>query len=291
MIDEGAIKAAVNTMVDCGLSRGARLFLWVSSDSMEMSDGAARSIAKSMGYDLTVVREDDTTNIHASAGDEGRRALCRWRKNDGWAEKVVDPQRGACHSQLTTMNHGGVMVWVDFYDRLSFSSSADYRLKSLLPYLDGEVEEGYLDLDPDFQRGRVWTVKQQELFMGHLLSGGTVAPILLSAYGRAATSKRVLLDGKQRLGAIRSFVNDGGFAELYDGRRFRLCDIYDADVMMRAICVKLAEVALSSDPAEARRETLRLYVKLNRGGTPHSDAEIERVQKMLADAEKSVDSE
>lgn len=183
------------------------------------------------------------------------------------------------------------MLWADFYDRLSFSNSAHYRLRSLLLYLDEEVEDGYLDLDPDFQRGRVWTIKQQELFMGHLLSGGTVQPILLSAYGRTPTSKRVLLDGKQRLGAIRSFVEGCGFAELHDGRRFRLCDVYDADVMMRSILVQLAEVALSSDPVEARRETLRLYVKLNRGGTPHSDSEIDRVRKMLADAEKSVDSE
>ena len=31
-----------------------------------------------------------------------------------------------------------------------------------------------------------------------------------------------------------------------------------------------------------RAQTLRWYLALNRGGTPHTDAEIERVQDLLA---------
>ena len=34
-------------------------------------------------------------------------------------------------------------------------------------------------------------------------------------------------------------------------------------------------------PLESRAEVLRFYLKLNRGGTVHSDAEIDRVKHLL----------
>jgi hypothetical protein len=135
-----------------------------------------------------------------------------------------------------------------------------------------------LNLDPDYQRAHVWTREQQIAYVEYMLQGGEV--------GRAITfncpgwmgdwrGPFELVDGKQRLEAARTWMNDEFktfghyFSEFEEPRR-----LPDLNFDFR-VC-KLA----------SREEVLRLYLNINAGGTPHTAEELERVRALLRKAEK-----
>ncbi len=63
------------------------------------------------------------------------------------------------------------------------------------------IKDGDIDLQPDFQRNEVWPVKKQQRLIDTILRGWVIPPILLVADG----SRLQVLDGQQRLAAIRDF--------------------------------------------------------------------------------------
>jgi len=85
-----------------------------------------------------------------------------------------------------------------------------------------------------------------------------------------AHQKMVLVDGKQRLEAVRAFLRDEvevfgtKYSEFEDKLRgtvarfnFRVCSL------------------------SSREEILELYLNINAGGTPHTQEELRRVQELL----------
>jgi len=76
-------------------------------------------------------------------------------------------------------------------------SCADlYRLKS----------KGQLDLNPDFQRGIVWSNKSQTLFVDSLIKQLPIPSLCISL--DINTQKRLVIDGLQRISTIVKFLND-----------------------------------------------------------------------------------
>jgi hypothetical protein len=68
------------------------------------------------------------------------------------------------------------------------------------------IDAGQLDLQPDFQRGEVWSEAKRQRLIDSLLRGWHIPPIhVLSVPGQA---RHEVLDGQQRLAAIRDFVHD-----------------------------------------------------------------------------------
>jgi hypothetical protein len=65
------------------------------------------------------------------------------------------------------------------------------------------IEQGEIDLQPDFQRGEVWTKQKQQRLIDTILRGWIVPQILVvdDAHGGILQ----VLDGQQRLAAIRDF--------------------------------------------------------------------------------------
>ncbi len=49
---------------------------------------------------------------------------------------------------------------------------ANYTLVSLVKFINEEIEEAGLQLNPEFQRGHVWTEKQQIAWLEYHLRGG-----------------------------------------------------------------------------------------------------------------------
>ena len=89
-------------------------------------------------------------------------------------------------------------------------------------YLESTLEDligRQLDLNPDFQRAHVWTEAQQAAFVEYILSGGPSARDLYFACegwsGLGRENPCVIVDGKQRLEAVRRFLRN----ELSDWRR------------------------------------------------------------------------
>ncbi|MGE3412591.1 MAG: DUF262 domain-containing protein [Dehalococcoidia bacterium] len=111
---------------------------------------------------------------------------------------------------------------VEFWEqkqRELVTSAVDYNLGTLADL----VEQGAIDLSPGYQRRFRWDAVRQSLLIESFLMNVPVPPIFLNedAYGNYS-----VIDGKQRLTAIRAFLEDeltlaglNVFGEL-NGRKF-----------------------------------------------------------------------
>lgn len=150
------------------------------------------------------------------------------------------------------------------------------QLKSL-----SEVCEDYggLDLDPDFQRTHVWTKRQKIAYVEYQLRGGEVGKHIIfnSPYWMQMRGKRsvtVLVDGKQRLEAVRGFVRND----------FKVFGAYHSEFEDRIPMLQTLKFRICS--LHTREQVLQLYLNINAGGTPHTKEELDRVRAMLKKEQK-----
>lgn len=68
-----------------------------------------------------------------------------------------------------------------------------------------DIVSGNIDLRPDFQRGEVWDAKKKKLLVDSIIRGWQVPPIHLVSI---EDNKAEVLDGQQRLTAIRDFIQN-----------------------------------------------------------------------------------
>lgn len=164
----------------------------------------------------------------------------------------------------------------------------DVGWDSLEGHLAREMSAG-LDLDPDFQRGHVWTMAQRVAWVEYVLTGGEIGKTLLVAHiGKRAHDANAagkingycLVDGKQRLTTARMLLRGDlrvfPRAECPEGYTWSEIDdgvkrLYIGRFQWRLVVV------------DSRADLLRLYLRLNAGGTPHAPEEIARVSAMLAE--------
>lgn len=131
-----------------------------------------------------------------------------------------------------------------------------------------------LDLDPDFQRGHVWTREQQIAFVEfHLRGGRSGRDILVNCEHWNTLRKKglcVLVDGKQRLNAVRKFLANElpayghTFAE-YKGHMRPTHHSFRWHV----------------NDLPTKAAVLTWYLEINAGGTPHTQEELNRVRALL----------
>lgn len=74
-------------------------------------------------------------------------------------------------------------------------------------WIVGASGDDYLDLDAPYQRGSVWTVDQRRWLIRSVLLGIPVGSILVANTDNGDKPWRIV-DGKQRIEAIRAFAND-----------------------------------------------------------------------------------
>lgn len=154
------------------------------------------------------------------------------------------------------------------------------RLPVFLDQLKSDVESagGSFELEPDFQRGHVWTLEQQTRFMESLIRGCAPARILFNCPGwlgavdgkggDIALQSLQCIDGLQRLTAMVKFVK--GELAVFGGRTASDFDASPFDTARLRIQVAMFEFA-------QRADLLQFYLDLNAGGTVHSRQELDRV--------------
>ena len=141
-----------------------------------------------------------------------------------------------------------------------------------------------LDLDPDFQRGHVWTEEQQRAFVEFVLRRGDVAKTILFANVAPPKSwhghwgELSLVDGKQRLEAVRSLTR-GDLTVFHDHRPggYHWSELHESLTSRVHASLRFTVVNLPN-----REAVLDLYLALNAGGTPHTVAELDRVRALRA---------
>lgn len=150
------------------------------------------------------------------------------------------------------------------------------RVRSIEEHVRFHTEECGLNLDPDFQRAHVWTQEQRIAYVEYLLQGGEVAKTLIFScrkWRECVPEDYVLVDGKQRLNAIRGFMRNE--VPVF-GKYLREINMvgFGATIYWRVVEVNTQE------------DAMRLYLSLNCGGTPHTPAELDKVREMLQQGTK-----
>lgn len=162
------------------------------------------------------------------------------------------------------------------------SYQVNYTLVSLVKYIEEEKEEG-LQLNPEFQRGHVWTEGQQIAWLEYHLRGGKSGNTIFlnNPFWRSLKNPNkneykdyVCVDGLQRITAAQKFVHNdikvfGSYYKEFEDN----------------IRVLPQMINLNVNNLKTEKEVLQWYVDMNEGGTPHDDREIERVKKMIRELE------
>jgi len=167
-----------------------------------------------------------------------------------------------------------------FSDIPQFTSMGEYHVNVALTEIPHVIERYIkthsLEMNPDFQRGHIWTQEQQIRYIEFMLSGGCSGKDIFfnhPGWQRDFSGCMVLVDGLQRLTAAQAFMGNkipayGAFYQKYDRIH------YSIDFIFHVNCLK------------TKAEVLKWYIELNEGGVVHTPAEIKRVRQLLEE-EKS----
>jgi Uncharacterized conserved protein len=173
-----------------------------------------------------------------------------------------------------------MVKYTSFKDIPRFISHGNYAvdvgIRHLQKWIDDMIKDLRLELNPDFQRGHVWTEEQQIKYVEFLLRGGKTGLDVYFNYpswhynvSNGAYNEFVCVDGLQRITAILAFMNNKikVFGSYYN-------EYIDCPNFIRH------SIRLHINDLKTRKDVLQWYLEMNSGGTPHSEAELKRVQKM-----------
>lgn len=161
------------------------------------------------------------------------------------------------------------------------TNRANYKVDVGLKYFAKTIQE-YIDeqgliLNPDFQRGHVWTEEQQEKYMEHVLKGGTSGKEIFlnkpSWHSSATTNYDdfVCVDGLQRITAITKFLEN----------KLKVFGLYYGEFEGSPQEIG-ARITIRINDLQREKDVLQWYVEMNEGGTPHTPEEIQRVKDMIS---------
>jgi hypothetical protein len=170
-----------------------------------------------------------------------------------------------------------------FRDIPQFTGTGSYAVDVGWEYLEHQLismsECLIMETDPDFQRAHVWSLEKQIAYVEYSLRGGRAAREIIwncANWQRDQVppddyaAKLVLVDGKQRLEAVRKFIRDelpafGNLFSEYEGN----------------LRIMNSRLIFYINDLKSRAEILQWYIDLNSGGVVHTDDEIDRVKALL----------
>lgn len=167
------------------------------------------------------------------------------------------------------------------------------------------VDEDRFMLDAPYQRGAVWTIEQQRALIKSLIMELPIGSIITSFHEQCFDHPhRVVVDGQQRIRAIRDFVNcwyhvpadwfmpehivksvDGqvcwaGLAETAQ-RKFKNLVAVSEFIVCRTYVGKNDDGLpqwVKHNCAETTRREAELYLLVNMGGTDHTEEDLARAR-------------
>jgi hypothetical protein len=154
-----------------------------------------------------------------------------------------------------------------------------YIAKHLAGWAD---DYGQVDMNPDFQRGHVWTKEQQIHFIENCLRGVVSSSGFLLQFNCPnwdewdATESNLpqgfqCIDGLQRYTAVQEFL--AGNVQPFG---LTVADLHYSSFMIKTSY----RFRIAVHTFKNKVELLDHYLAINTGGTPHSEAEIERVKAL-----------
>lgn len=165
--------------------------------------------------------------------------------------------------------------------------ATDAHFMNLEGMLESYRRDWGLNLAPDFQRGHVWTKAQRVAYVEGILRGtvGESQRIIQfnaphwedTDYAGELPREIQIVDGLQRLTTVRQYL--AGELKIFGG-----LTVGDFDGSSYSARMGIYRFRVNIHTFATRQALLRYYLEINSGGTPHSKAEIKRVQALLAAA-------
>lgn len=173
------------------------------------------------------------------------------------------------------------MKWSDIPEFISCNYAVDYPICDIIRlFIDCEIENNGLQMNPDFQRGNVWTASQQCAYIEFLLREGKSGRDLyfndpaMRGSPIDGYTDFVCVDGLQRITAIRRFCND----------EIKAFGLKRSEFEGRLGITNTVRVHINS--LKTKAEVLQWYLEMNSGGTVHSSEELKRVKALLDEENK-----
>lgn len=142
--------------------------------------------------------------------------------------------------------------------------------------LFGETE--VWDFEAPYQRPYVWSEAQKEEFIGHVLEGGSVPLLYVHEEWRDDRFVTEVVDGKQRLNAISLFITGEVAAKLSDGTRFYYSELNERERQHQAMSSRVVTLT-----GLTLQERMKFYLRLNDSGVRHTEADLDKVKRLLND--------
>lgn len=173
------------------------------------------------------------------------------------------------------MNKKTYTNFQDIPERIKAYYQVDVDFGSLKDNIERFIEQFNLELNPDFQRGHVWTEEQQIEYVEFLLTDpdrDKSTQVVFNCPGWMGPrwkKEMVCVDGLQRITACLRFLNNeipayGTYYKDYTGWiRSKLQFVVGA--------------------FHKKSDVLKWYLEMNAKGTPHTDEELQKVRKLLED--------
>ncbi|MGW8361952.1 DUF262 domain-containing protein [Streptomyces wedmorensis] len=153
-------------------------------------------------------------------------------------------------------------------EQIRVSTSA-FSLRNILD----QIDEGSLELAPDFQRGKVWRASQKSLLIESLL---LQIPLPAFYFSEDSDGAFHVVDGLQRLSTLHSFVRGNGFSlkgleylRDAEGSRFE-----DLAVQWQRRINNTQLIINVIDPTTPADVMYDIFKRINTGGTPLNAQEI-----------------
>lgn len=178
----------------------------------------------------------------------------------------------------------------ELYERIAPLPTAAYtvdvgvdRIESFLASMDSDAKTmgGHLELEPDFQRGHVWSDEQRiqyvEAFVRRIADCKIIfnSPTWSSEKVRGDIPAHVVqcVDGLQRLTSLRKFM--AGEIAVFGGLKAQ-------DLLQTAFSPRRlgARIQVHVYEFHWRSDLLSFYIQHNSGGSCHLPEEIERVRAL-----------
>ncbi|MEV8208798.1 DUF262 domain-containing protein [Streptomyces sp. NPDC079189] len=150
-------------------------------------------------------------------------------------------------------------------------NTSQFSLRNILD----QIDEGSIELAPDFQRLQVWRTDQKSLLVESLL---LQIPLPAFYFAEDADGSFRVVDGLQRLSTLHAFVRGGenGFVlgkleHLDDLKNLRFSDLpvpFQRRINNTQLIVNVI------DPTTPRGVTYEIFKRINTGGTPLNAQEI-----------------
>jgi hypothetical protein len=157
-----------------------------------------------------------------------------------------------------------------------------YNIANTVEVLKNKIDQGEIDLQPDFQREFVWDISKASLFIDSLLLGLPIPSIFL---GKAKNKETyIVIDGQQRLKSFYYFIQ-GEFKRFGKKQKFILKNLKNRDwdgktykelssILQRRIGNAVINSTIIEGITSKPKVIHDIFHRLNTGGMPLTDQEI-----------------